>query len=95
MREVLDAQQDFLTAEVNLISAERDRVVASYAIARMVGRLTLESLDGFALSASKDSVFEGNGTTVKFPTVEPRGKQACKNNCGKFAEGWSLRRTHQ
>jgi outer membrane protein len=91
MREVLDAQQDFLTAEVNLISAERDRVVASYAIARAVGRLTLASLEGLALSASNDSVFEARNSAVKSAAALPKSKQACKSDCAKFAEGWTLR----
>src|SRR5262249_31876109 len=46
MREVLDAEQEFLTAEVHLIMSERDGGVTSYAMARVVGRLTLGSPQG-------------------------------------------------
>lgn len=37
--DVLNAQQDLLSARVNLITAQRDRVVASYAVVRSTGRL--------------------------------------------------------
>jgi len=42
--DVLNAQQELLTARVNLITAQRDRVVASYAVAQAMGRLTSRSL---------------------------------------------------
>ena len=38
--DVLNAQQELLTARVNLITAQRDRVVASYALLSSVGRLS-------------------------------------------------------
>jgi outer membrane protein len=37
--DVLNAQQELLNARVNLIRAQRDRVVASYAVVRATGRL--------------------------------------------------------
>ncbi len=37
--DVLNAQQTLLNARVNLITAQRDRVVASYAVVRATGRL--------------------------------------------------------
>jgi outer membrane protein len=37
--DVLNAQQELLNARVNLITAQRDRVVASYAVVRATGRL--------------------------------------------------------
>ena len=42
--DVLDAQQEFLLARETLIIAERDRVVASYALLSAMGRLTGEAL---------------------------------------------------
>ena len=38
--DVLNAQQELLNARVNLILAQRDRVVASYAVVQAIGRLT-------------------------------------------------------
>lgn len=43
--DVLKAQQDLLQARVNLVTAQRDAVVGSYAILAAMGRLTLETLD--------------------------------------------------
>ena len=37
--DVLNAQQELLNARVNLITAQRDRVVASYAVVQCDGRL--------------------------------------------------------
>jgi outer membrane protein len=42
--DVLNAQQELLNARVNLITAQRDRVVASYAVAQAIGRLSQRSL---------------------------------------------------
>ena len=42
--DVLDAQEEFLLARETLIIAERDRVVASYALLSAMGRLTGEAL---------------------------------------------------
>jgi outer membrane protein len=42
--DVLNAQQELLNARVNLITAQRDRVVASYAVAQASGRLSSRSL---------------------------------------------------
>ena len=38
--DVLNAQQELLNARVNLITAQRDRVVASYAVVQATGRLS-------------------------------------------------------
>jgi outer membrane protein len=46
--DVLNAQQQLLNARVNLITAQRDRVVQSYAVVQAMGRLTPQRL---ALSA--------------------------------------------
>jgi outer membrane protein len=42
--DVLNQQQELLNARVSLITAQRDRVVASYAVAQAIGRLTSQSL---------------------------------------------------
>jgi outer membrane protein len=42
--DVLNAQQELLVARVNLITAQRDRVVFSYAVVRAMGRLTTKAL---------------------------------------------------
>jgi outer membrane protein len=42
--DVLDSQADVITAQINLASAERDVVVASYAIVQSIGALSAERL---------------------------------------------------
>ena len=42
--DVLNAQSDVLTAKINLVSTERDVVVASYAILSAIGRLSTDRL---------------------------------------------------
>ncbi len=42
--DVLNAQQELLNARVNLITAQRDRVVASYAVVQAIGRLNADQL---------------------------------------------------
>lgn len=42
--DVLNAQQELLNARVNLITAQRDRVVASYAVVQAMGRLSSRNL---------------------------------------------------
>jgi outer membrane protein len=42
--DVLNAQADVITAQINLVSSERDAVVASYAIVSAIGRLSAERL---------------------------------------------------
>ncbi|RDI59953.1 outer membrane protein [Microvirga subterranea] len=42
--DVLNAQQELLEARVNLITAQRDRVVASYLVAQSMGRLNSRAL---------------------------------------------------
>jgi outer membrane protein len=43
--DVLDAQQEYLQAQVNLVRAERDEVVAAYQVLAAVGRLTLAGIN--------------------------------------------------
>ena len=52
--DVLDAQADLITVQINQISAERDVVVASYAILSAAGRLTVKRL-GLAVEEHKPS----------------------------------------
>jgi outer membrane protein len=47
--DVLNAQQELLTARVNLITAQRDRVVNSFAVVQAMGRLTTRGL-GLAIA---------------------------------------------
>jgi outer membrane protein len=42
--DVLNQQQELLNARVNLITAQRDRVVASYSVVQSIGRLTSKAL---------------------------------------------------
>jgi outer membrane protein len=42
--DVLNQQQELLNARVNLITAQRDRVVASFSVAQSIGRLSAQSL---------------------------------------------------
>jgi outer membrane protein len=42
--DVLNAQQELLNARSNLVSAQRDRVVASYSVLQATGRLSAETL---------------------------------------------------
>ena len=42
--DILDAEQEFLNAQVNLVEAQRDEVVASYELLRAVGELTARRL---------------------------------------------------
>ncbi|KAF0125857.1 MAG: type I secretion outer membrane protein TolC family, partial [Methylocystaceae bacterium] len=43
--DVLNAQQSLLNARVNLVTSQRDRVVASYAALGSIGRLSAQELD--------------------------------------------------
>lgn len=43
--DILNQQQELLNAQVNLITSQRDRVVASYAVAQATGRLSARSLN--------------------------------------------------
>jgi outer membrane protein len=87
MREVLDAEQEYLSAEISLISAEHDRIVATFGIARAAGCLTLASLVDSPLTAPYASVFELRSETVPRRLVEPRAKQACDKDCPEQTEG--------
>jgi Outer membrane efflux protein len=96
MREVLDAEQEFLTAEVNLVVAERDRVVASYAVAKMVGRLLLASLNGVQLAATNDTIFSVRSAAAAPQAIPkrahaPRSRLGCAKKCDRSLQAWTLR----
>ena len=42
--DVLDAEQEYLNAQVSLVAAERDEVVAAYAVLAAIGQLTARDL---------------------------------------------------
>src|SRR5215213_1618826 len=91
-REVLDAEQEFLTAEVSLIVAERDRIVASYLIAKVIGRLTLVDLNGISLASAKDTIFSSPAATIPLRHSKKKAKQGCCLGSGeRFSEEWGLR----
>ena len=58
--DVLNAQQELLNARVNLITAQRDRVVASYAVVQAVGRLNSR-----ALGLTVDALQRRSGTSTR------------------------------
>ena len=43
--DILDAEQEFLDAQVNLVTARRDEIVASYQVLTAMGQMTAETLD--------------------------------------------------
>lgn len=43
--DILDAEEEYLNSQVNLVSAQRDEIVASYSIAAAIGRLTAGDMD--------------------------------------------------
>jgi outer membrane protein len=42
--DLLDAQQEYLTAQVSYVAAEANRIVASYSLLAAIGRLTAQDL---------------------------------------------------
>jgi outer membrane protein len=56
--DVLDAEQDVVSAEVSLLFARRDRINASYAVLASIGKLTAETLaiSGDALSPDEEKI---------------------------------------
>ncbi|MDA0786422.1 MAG: TolC family outer membrane protein [Proteobacteria bacterium] len=43
--DVLDAEQELLNSRVSLVTAQRDEIVAAYALLQAIGRLTAEDMD--------------------------------------------------
>ncbi len=98
LREVLDAQQDAVNARINLVLAQRDLVVSSYTVAQATGRLNLDELAKFDLSAPHSGAFaidkERTGLKLwpRAGKAEPKltSNPGCVD-CTAFASGWSLR----
>lgn len=98
LKEVLDAQQEVVNARINLVLAQRDLVVSSFTVAQATGRLNLDELDRLDLTARQDSIFRADPGRIGVK-LWPRTKKAdtaaadlgCSQDCGAFAEGWSLR----
>lgn len=57
--DVLDAEQELLNAQVNLVRAQRDEVVASHAVLAALGRLTVESRDLPVEVFNVDKAYQG------------------------------------
>ena len=71
--DVLNAQQELLNARVNLITAQRDRVVASYAVVQAIGRLTTKFLGiGTAQYSAKQHFDQVKGLWYGVRTPEGR-----------------------
>jgi outer membrane protein len=95
MREVLDAEQEYLAAEINVTVAERDRIVATYALAQVMGKLTLATLGTLNLNSGRNPAFDLLPLSVKFSSPAKSGDGGTGTNdvgCEKKALGdWPLR----
>ena len=77
--DVLDAEQELLDAQVNLVRAERDEVVALYDLLAAVGGLTAGGLalpveaydDQFYYNAVRDSLYDLDTWNEIFPGIVP------------------------
>lgn len=57
--DVLDAEQEFLNAQVTLVNAERDAQAAAYALLAAIGLLTPEAVGVSVVSGGELSLYEG------------------------------------
>jgi len=98
--DVLDALQDYQNAWANLIAARRDRVVATFAVARATGRLSLGQVElplknragGARLAPDDDFTLElGKLASPLGPSLRPSLAAECVVNCPGPGSGWSLR----
>lgn len=71
--DVLNAQQELLNARVNLITAQRDRVVASYAVVQAMGRLHSRNL-GLAVNHYSPKVHYNQVKDLWIGTSTPDGR---------------------
>jgi outer membrane protein len=71
--DVLNAQQELLNARVNLITAQRDRVVASYAVVQSTGRLSSRSL-GLNVAHYSPKLHYDQVKDLWFGLTTPEGK---------------------
>lgn len=99
LREVLDAQQDAVNARINLVLAQRDLVVSSFTVAQATGRLNLDELARFDLTAPQSGAFAVDKEKISLKLWPRSGKgepkpasgPGCVTDCTAFASGWSLR----
>ena len=99
LRELLDTEQDMLAARISLASIERERVLASYAVAQAVGRLSLSLLAQVQLNAKKRVVIaKQDSFTVpsssrppRAPDTSERSSRPCDPACMIAFEHWKLR----
>ncbi|PVE22342.1 channel protein TolC [Microvirga sp. KLBC 81] len=71
--DVLNAQQELLTARVNLIQAQRDRVVASYSLVQSMGRLNSRAL-GLAVNHYSPKIHYDQVKDLWIGTATPDGR---------------------
>jgi len=71
--DVLNAQQELLTARVNLIQAQRDRVVASYQLVGAMGRLNSRAL-GLAVNHYSPKIHYDQVKDLWIGTTTPDGR---------------------
>lgn len=71
--DVLNAQQELLTARVNLIQAQRDRVVASYQLVQAMGRLNSRAL-GLSVNHYNPKIHYDQVKDLWIGTTTPDGR---------------------
>lgn len=71
--DVLNAQQELLTARVNLIQAQRDRVVGSYSLVQAMGRLNSRAL-GLAVNHYNPKIHYEQVKDLWIGTTTPDGR---------------------
>jgi outer membrane protein len=71
--DVLNAQQELLDARVNLITAQRDRVVASYGVVQAMGRLNSRAL-GLAVNHYSPKIHYDQVKDLWIGTATPDGR---------------------
>jgi len=71
--DVLNAQQELLTARVNLIQAQRDRVVGSYSLVQAMGRLNSRAL-GLAVNHYNPKIHYDQVKDLWIGTTTPDGR---------------------
>ncbi len=74
--DVLNAEQEYLDAQVSRVITRRDLIVASYALLATIGRLTAEWIDEIKIVYDPEEHYEETrnswiGVTITHPYVEP------------------------
>lgn len=92
MREFLDAEQDVLAARINLVTVQRERVLATYSVAQAAGRLTLAALSNIKLNAMDSSLNRIALRSSTHPRVQATPRSAeCGRECVHAFGQWALR----